>query len=233
MAVISSGPGGVDKAWGTATQTAGLQTSWHPAQTWACLEKSLPIKIGKTWEKVAWWRVIRRKRSTAKTVNSSSPRTWRLKSARDLEVGCQAGHIPCNLPHHQAPFFAQTIHTFFPAPGRNASTWVNPPIHTLQPGSLSSMGRVTSSRKPSLPVTPPQANIHTDHTKKHIQQKSGAQPQESTCLGSNADCKMYTLCGLGQVLRGITKCHRTHPTGPSRGSNELLYLKHLGTMLDT
>ena len=40
-------------------------------------------------------------------------------------------------------------------------------------------------------LSPPhQANIHTDHTKKHIQQKSGAQPQESTCLGSNVNCKM-------------------------------------------
>lgn len=172
MAVISSGPGGVDKAWGTATQTAGLQTSWHPAQTWACLEKSLPIKIGKIWEKVAWWRVIRRKRSTAKTVNSSSPRTWRLKSARDSEVGCQAGHIPCNLPHHHAPFFAQTIHTFFPAPGWNASTWVNPPIHTLQLGSLSAMGRVTSSRKPSLPVTPPPKPIYIQTIQRSIYSRS-------------------------------------------------------------
>lgn len=46
----------------------------------------------------------------------------------------------------------------------------------------------------------PQVNTHTDNTKKHIQQKSRAQPQKPTCQSSNVHFKVYTLCGLGQVM---------------------------------
>ena len=76
---------------------------------WASLEKSLPIKVGNTWEKAARWRLIRRKRNTAKAVNSGSPQTGSLESARDASVGTQAGHISYRLLHHKAPCFARTI----------------------------------------------------------------------------------------------------------------------------
>lgn len=130
---ISSGPGGQDKAWGNATQIAGLWASWYLAQTWSWLAKSLPAgrhrKQEQKWhgeDHSVWKETKQRLRTAAVPAHKVLSLQATYKTCAKL---WRYTHFQPST--HQAPFFPETIATFptfFLAPGRNASMWNNLPI---------------------------------------------------------------------------------------------------------
>lgn len=99
MAAISSGPGGLDKAWGNASQTAVLQACWHLVKVGAWLEESLPPNIRKTRGKGGMVRINQEEKKHNRGCEQQQSLHRSLKRAHDMDVFCQARHLPtCRLP---------------------------------------------------------------------------------------------------------------------------------------
>lgn len=161
-----------------------LQACWHLVKVGAWLEESLPPNIRKTRGKGGMVRINQEEKKHNKGCEQQQSLHRSLKRAHDMDVFCQARHLSI-VGFPPSGIFLCKNHPPFPS-----CTWRTIfSFHALS--SFLLLLPLGNFHYCLHPITPRPTNIHTDHTKQHVQQKSGAQPQKTN--QSRLQCSFHDV----------------------------------------